>query len=308
MLNTMTSAVLRAILTVWLVITFTFVMLRISGDPMTSLLGVETPPQVIEMLRQQWGLDRPVTEQYFAYIGRMLTGDFGVSLRSGQDALGTVLGKLPATLQLMAAALVLALVVGVPLGIVAARYRGGIVDRTVIGLAVLTHSVPTFLTGILLIQLFAVKLRILPSGGGSTLAHLVMPTLVIGLYNAGVIARFVRSSALEVMGQRYILAARARRVSEWGLIVRHVMPNAALPLLTLLGFLLGGMIGGSAVVEAVYAWPGVGLLLISSVASRDVAVVQAIVILITIAMVSANLLVDFLQTLADPRLRYSNRS
>lgn len=209
MLNTMTSAVLRAILTVWLVITFTFVMLRISGDPMTSLLGVETPPQVIEMLRQQWGLDRPVTEQYFAYIGRMLTGDFGVSLRSGQDALGTVLGKLPATLQLMAAALALALVVGVPLGIVAARYRGGIVDRTVIGLAVLTHSVPTFLTGILLIQLFAVKLRILPSGGGSTLAHLVMPTLVIGLYNAGVIARFVRSSALEVMGQRYILAARA---------------------------------------------------------------------------------------------------
>ncbi|QHQ19291.1 ABC transporter permease subunit [Pectobacterium brasiliense] len=308
MLNTLFGSALRALLTVFLAVTFTFVMLRISGDPMTSLLGVETPPQVIDILRQQWGLDRPVTEQYFTYLGRIMTGDFGTSLRSGQDALAMIMEKLPATLRLMAASLVLALAVGIPLGIVAAHYHGRIVDRTVIGLAVLTHSIPTFLTGILLIQLFAVQLRILPSGGGATLAHMVMPALAIGLYNAGVIARFVRSSVLEVIGQRYILAARAKRVSEWGLIVRHVMPNAALPLLTLFGFLLGGMIGGSAVIEAVFAWPGVGLLLINSVAARDVAVVQAIVILITVAMVSANLFVDFLHVMIDPRLRHSQRS
>lgn len=308
MLNTLFGSALRALLTVFLAVTFTFVMLRISGDPMTSLLGVETPPQVIDILRQQWGLDRPVTEQYFTYLGRIVTGDFGTSLRSGQDALAMIMEKLPATLRLMAASLVLALAVGIPLGIVAAYYHGRVVDRTVIGLAVLTHSIPTFLTGILLIQLFAVQLRILPSGGGATLAHMVMPALAIGLYNAGVIARFVRSSVLEVIGQRYILAARAKRVSEWGLIVRHVMPNAALPLLTLFGFLLGGMIGGSAVIEAVFAWPGVGLLLINSVAARDVAVVQAIVILITVAMVSANLFVDFLHVMIDPRLRHSQRS
>ncbi|MFJ5386360.1 ABC transporter permease [Pectobacterium sp. CHL-2024] len=308
MLNTLFGSTLRALLTVFLAVTFTFIMLRISGDPMTSLLGVETPPQVIDILRQQWGLDRPVTEQYFTYLGRIVTGDFGTSLRSGQDALAMIMEKLPATLRLMAASLVLALAVGIPLGIVAAHYHGRIVDRTVIGLAVLTHSIPTFLTGILLIQLFAVQLRILPSGGGATLAHMVMPALAIGLYNAGVIARFVRSSVLEVIGQRYILAARAKRVSEWGLIVRHVMPNAALPLLTLFGFLLGGMIGGSAVIEAVFAWPGVGLLLINSVAARDVAVVQAIVILITVAMVSANLFVDFLHVMIDPRLRHSQRS
>lgn len=308
MLNTLFGSALRALLTVFLAVIFTFVMLRISGDPMTSLLGVETPPQVIDILRQQWGLDRPVTEQYFTYLGRIVTGDFGTSLRSGQDALAMIMEKLPATLRLMAASLVLALAVGIPLGIVAAHYHGRIVDRTVIGLAVLTHSIPTFLTGILLIQLFAVQLRILPSGGGATLAHMVMPALAIGLYNAGVIARFVRSSVLEVIGQRYILAARAKRVSEWGLIVRHVMPNAALPLLTLFGFLLGGMIGGSAVIEAVFAWPGVGLLLINSVAARDVAVVQAIVILITVAMVSANLFVDFLHVMIDLRLRHSQRS
>ncbi|MEI7309123.1 ABC transporter permease [Pectobacterium carotovorum] len=308
MLNTLLGSALRALLTVFLAVTFTFVMLRISGDPMTSLLGVETPPQVIDILRQQWGLDRPVTEQYFTYLGRIVTGDFGTSLRSGQDALAMIMEKIPATLRLMAASLLLALAVGIPLGIVAAHYHGRIVDRTVIGLAVLTHSIPTFLTGILLIQLFAVQLRVLPSGGGATLAHMVMPALAIGLYNAGVIARFVRSSVLEVIGQRYILAARAKRVSEWGLIVRHVMPNAALPLLTLFGFLLGGMIGGSAVIEAVFAWPGVGLLLINSVAARDVAVVQAIVILITVAMVSANLFVDFLHAMIDPRLRHSQRS
>ncbi|WP_321936322.1 ABC transporter permease [Paraburkholderia sp. J8-2] len=308
MLKTMLGALLRAILTVLLVVTFTFVMLRISGDPLHSLLPIETPPQVVDMLRHEWGFDRPLSEQYFTYLGRVLTGNFGTSLLSGQNALSLIMEKVPATLQLMGAALLLALVVGIPLGIIAARYRGGFVDRSVIGLAVLTHSVPTFLTGILLIQLFAVKLRILPSGGGSTPAYIVMPALVIGLYNAGVIARFVRSSALEVIGQRYILAARARRVSEWTLIVRHVMPNAALPLLTLLGFLLGGLIGGSAVIEAVYAWPGVGNLLIDSVNSRDVAVVQAIVILITIAMVSANLIVDFLHAMADPRLRHSGHS
>ncbi|MCU1798590.1 ABC transporter permease [Pectobacterium polaris] len=308
MLNTLFGSALRALVTVFLAVTFTFVMLRISGDPMTSLLGVETPPQVIDILRQQWGLDRPVSEQYFTYLGRIVTGDFGTSLRSGQDALAMIMEKIPATLRLMAASLVLALAVGIPLGIVAAQYRGGVIDRAVIGLAVLTHSIPTFLTGILLIQLFAVQLRILPSGGGATLAHMVMPALAIGLYNAGVIARFVRSSVLEVIGQRYILAARAKRVSEWGLIVGHVMPNAALPLLTLFGFLLGGMIGGSAVIEAVFAWPGVGLLLINSVAARDVAVVQAIVILITVAMVSANLFVDFLHVMIDPRLRHSQRS
>ncbi|MDE8757218.1 ABC transporter permease [Pectobacterium polaris] len=308
MLNTLFGSALRAVVTVFLAVTFTFVMLRISGDPMTSLLGVETPPQVIDILRQQWGLDRPVSEQYFTYLGRIVTGDFGTSLRSGQDALAMIMEKIPATLRLMAASLVLALAVGIPLGVVAAHYRGGVIDRAVIGLAVLTHSIPTFLTGILLIQLFAVQLRILPSGGGATLAHMVMPALAIGLYNAGVIARFVRSSVLEVIGLRYILAARAKRVSEWGLIVRHVMPNAALPLLTLFGFLLGGMIGGSAVIEAVFAWPGVGLLLINSVAARDVAVVQAIVILITVAMVSANLFVDFLHVMIDPRLRHSQRS
>ncbi|ASW10305.1 ABC transporter permease [Rhizobium sp. 11515TR] len=304
MLQSILRAFLRALVTLFLAMTFAFVILRVSGDPLHSLLPIETPPEVVALMRQQWGLDQPLYIQYFAYLGHLLRGDFGTSLLNGQDALALVLSKVPATLELMGAALVLAFGAGVPFGILAARNRGGLIDRFVMALAVLMHSLPNFLIAILLIQLFAVSLRILPSGGGSTMAHLVMPVLVIGLYNAGIIARFVRSSVLEVLGQRFILAARAKRIGESALLWRHVMPNAALPLLTMLGFLVGGMIGGAAVVESVYAWPGVGRFLVSSVAQRDLNIVQTIVLLITATMVTANLLIDCLYILADPRLRH----
>ncbi len=304
MLQSILRAFLRALVTLFLAMTFTFVILRVSGDPLHSLLPIETPPEVVALMRQQWGLDQPLYIQYFAYLGHLLRGDFGTSLLNGQDALTLVLSKVPATLELMGAALVLAFGAGVPFGILAARNRGGLIDRFVMALAVLMHSLPNFLIAILLIQLFAVSLRILPSGGGSTMAHLVMPVLVIGLYNAGIIARFVRSSVLEVLGQRFILAARAKRIGESALLWRHIMPNAALPLLTMLGFLVGGMIGGAAVVESVYAWPGVGRFLVSSVAQRDLNIVQTIVLLITATMVTANLLIDCLYILADPRLRH----
>jgi len=304
MLQSILRAFLRALVTLFLAMTFTFVILRVSGDPLHSLLPIETPPEVVALMRQQWGLDQPLYIQYFAYLGHLLRGDFGTSLLNGQDALALVMSKVPATLELMGAALILAFGAGVPLGILAARNRGGLVDRFVMALAVLMHSLPNFLIAILLIQLFAVSLRILPSGGGSTMAHLVMPVLVIGLYNAGIIARFVRSSVLEVLGQRYILAARAKRIGERALLWRHIMPNAALPLLTMLGFLVGGMIGGAAVVESVYAWPGVGRFLVSSVAQRDLNIVQTIVLLITATMVAANLMIDCFYILADPRLRH----
>ena len=304
MFQAVIRALLRALVTLFLAVTFTFIILRVSGDPLHSLLPVETPPEVVALMRQQWGLDQPLYIQYFSYLGHLLRGDFGTSLVNGQNALTLVFSKVPATLELMGAALAVAFGAGVPLGILAAQNRGSLLDRFVMALAVLMHSLPNFLIAILLIQLFAVSLRLLPSGGGSTAAHLVMPVLVIGLYNAGIIARFVRSSTLEVLGQRYILAARAKRIGERAVLWQHVMPNAALPLLTMLGFLIGGMIGGAAVVETVYAWPGVGRFLVSSVAQRDLNVVQTIVILVTATMVSANLLIDFLYILADPRLRH----
>lgn len=294
----------RALVTLLLSITFAFIILRLDGDPLSAIMPLDTPPAALEVLRQQWGLDQPIHIQFFTYISRLLQGDFGTSLENGQPALTLVMQKVPATLQLMAIAMVVGLVVGVPLGVVAAQNRGKLADRLVMALAVLTHSIPSFLIAILLTLLFAIHLRILPSTGSGTPAHLVMPGLVIGLSMAGVVARFVRSSTLEVLGQRYILAARAKRLEAHEILTRHVAPNAALPLLTLLGFMIGGMIGGAAIVETVYAWPGVGRYMVAAVAKKDVAVVQTVVILVTTTMVLANLAIDFLAILVDPRLRH----
>lgn len=295
--------VLRALITLLLSVGFAFVILRLDGDPLRAIMPLETPPEALELLSKKWGLDQPIHVQFLSYISNLLQGDFGSSLENGQSALHLVMQKVPATLQLMSVAMVIGLAIGVPLGVLAAQNRGKFIDRMVMALAVLTHSIPSFLIAILLTLLLAVQLRLLPSTGGETPAHLVMPGLVIGLSMAGVVARFVRSSTLEVLGQRYILAARAKRLENGAILARHVAPNAALPLLTLLGFMIGGMIGGAAIVETVYAWPGVGRYMVAAVAKKDVAVVQTVVILVTTTMVLANLTIDFLTIMLDPRLR-----
>jgi peptide/nickel transport system permease protein len=296
-------AVLRAFVTVLLTLTFTFVVLRTSGDPVLALLPLESSVEVIERTRAEWGLDRPLPLQFASYVGNLASGDFGRSLNDGRQALGVVLEKVPPTLLLMATSLVIALIVGTALGLVAAAWRGRAIDRVTMAFAVLVHSMPGFLLAILLVLLFAVVLGLVPSGGGDSLRHLILPAGVIGLSAAGVIARFVRSSTLEVLAQQYIQVARIKPLPRWYFVLFHVLPNASLPLLTVLGFLLGGMIGGAAVIESVFAWPGVGRFLVHAVARRDLAVVQTIVILVSTMMVIANLLTDILYTLVDPRLR-----
>lgn len=304
-LHFLTKTVLRAVTTLIIAVSFTFVMLRISGDPVTAALGIDIPPEVADLFRKQWGLDRPLNEQFMIYLSNLLHGNFGYSFRTQQSALHLVMQKVPATLALMGSALSISLVIGVSLGVVAARGRGRWPDRLVMSSAVLVHSLPTFLTAIIAIQLFAVVLHLTPSGGGGNFSHLVLPAAVIGLYNAGAIARFTRSSVLEVLNQPYILAARARRVSSWRLIFLHLLPNAALPLLTLLGFLVGGMIGGSMVIETVFAWPGVGNFMVTAVETRDLAVVQTIILLVTFCVIISNLTVDLLYLAFDPRMRNS---
>jgi peptide/nickel transport system permease protein len=303
MIRSISIAILRAVVTVLLTVTFTFIVLRVSGDPVLALLPLESSVEVIERTRAEWGLDRPLPLQFVSYIGNLLHGDFGRSLNDGRDALIVVLEKVPATLMLMATSFVIAVIVGTLFGLLAAVWRGHAIDRAIMAFAVLVHSMPSFLLAILLVLLLAVSLGLLPSGGGQTLRHLVLPTCVIGFSAAGVIARFVRSSTLEVLSQSYIQVARIKPLPKWYFVMFHVLPNASLPLLTVLGFLLGGMIGGAAVVESVFAWPGVGRFLVFAVARRDLAVVQTIVILISIMMVIANLLTDILYSVADPRLR-----
>jgi len=297
----------RALLTVLLCVTFVFVVLRLSGDPAETLLPDNTPPATVDEYRARWGLDRPLPEQYVLYLAAVARGDFGRSFGDNRDALEVVLERVPATLLLGGATFLLALAIGIPLGILAAIRRNTAVDRAVMGFAVFGFSTPNFFLGILLILLFTMQLRWLPSSGSETWQHMVMPVFTLGTAAAGTLARFTRTAMLEVMGQPFLRTARGKGATEAIAIRRHALPNAAIPVVTVIGFQLGGLIGGALVTETVFAWPGVGRLLVAAVSGRDLAVVQAIVLLVAATMVTANYLVDLAYGLLDPRIRDARR-
>ncbi|MEL6062147.1 MULTISPECIES: ABC transporter permease subunit [unclassified Methylobacterium] len=293
----------RAALTILLVVTFAFVGLRLSGDPALLIMGDDAPPDAVAAFRASWGLDAPLWQQYVTYGAAVARGDLGLSMRDGRPAVALVTERVPATLALTLPALALKLVLGLSAGIAAALYRRRFVDRVVTTLAVLGFAVPSFVLGLILVLVFAVELRWLPSGGHGTWRHAVLPVLTLGLGGAAAFARLTRSAMLDVLGQPYIRAARARGLP-WGRIICcHALPNAAIPLVTLGGFSVGSLLAGSVLVESVFSWPGVGRLLVMSVASRDLAVVQGILLLTATTMVTANLIVDLLYGLLDPRLR-----
>ncbi|GLS36554.1 ABC transporter permease [Mesorhizobium tianshanense] len=293
---------LRALLTLILVVTFVFLMLRLAGDPIKMLLPEDTPASVVEQYRARWGMDAPIYVQYIRYVASVLHGDFGMSFRDGRPALQAVTERIPATLTLGFAGLAVALLVGLPAGIAAAVMRNSIVDRSVISFAVVGHSVPTFFFGILLIMLFSMSLRWLPSSGSATWAHLVMPALTIGLWNAATLARFTRASMLDVLSQAYMKTVLANGLPSSWRILRYALPNAAIPIVTMLGLIVGQLLSGAVIVETVFAWPGIGRLTVTAVAGREVAVVQTIVFLSALAMVMANLLVDLIYGWLDPRI------
>ncbi len=302
-----TTKLLRGLLTVLLVLTFVFVVLRLSGDPIDAMLGDEADAEMIDYYRALYGLDRPIWEQYLRYFHGIYSGDLGISYRDDRDALEVVVERIPKTLQLGAAAFLFSVLLGVPLGIAAALHRNSAIDRFTMGFAVLGFSLPNFFLGILLILLFTMNLRWLPSSGSTTWLHMIMPVITLGTAGAGQLARFARSSMLEVLSKPYMRAATAKGVARWRRIAWHALPNAAIPIVTILGFRLGDMIAGSVVTETVFAWPGVGRLLVTSVSARDLAIVQTIIILVATTMVVANLLVDLLYGWLDPRLRVAPR-
>lgn len=297
------GAVLRCALTLLLAVTFVFVVLRLSGDPARIMLPDDTPLPVIEAYRARWGLDKPLPEQFLLYLRGILHGDLGFSFRDNRAALEVVLEHVPPTLVLGGTALGIMLVIGIPCGILAALRRGTAVDRLTMAFTIFGHSMPNFFLGILLIILFSLTLQVLPSAGNATWRHLVMPALTLGTAGAGAIARFTRSSMLEVLRQPYMRTARAKGLPVWRRIAWHALPNAAIPIVTIVGLRVGALIGGAIVTEQVFGWPGVGLLLVNSVSQRDLAVVQTIVLLVSFTMVAVNLLIDLLYGWIDPRIR-----
>ena len=299
------TRLLRALLTIVLVVTFAFVVLRLSGDPAMLILSVDTPPQAIAAFRHEWGLDQPIWVQYLDYMRHVAVGEFGQSMRDGRPAAAVVWERLPATLALTVPALLIKIGLGIPAGVFAALRRGSWIDRTVMAAAVAGFTVPSFVLGLVLVLVFAVQLGWLPSGGQDSWASPVLPVITLGIGGAAILARFTRSAMIEVLGQPYIMMASAKGVP-WRRVVRgHALPNAAIPTVTIVGFMVGSLLAGAVVVESVFSWPGVGRLLVVAVSNRDLAVVQTILLLVAATMVTANLVVDMLYGLLDPRLRAS---
>ena len=293
----------RAALTVALVVTFAFIVLRLSGDPALIIMSVDAPPEAMAAFRKAWGLDDPIWLQYLHYFTAIGQGELGQSMRDGRPALQLVLERIPATLALTLPALAMKLGIGIPAGIYAALHRDSLIDRAVMVTAVAGFTVPSFVLGLVLVLVFSVQLGWLPSGGQESWRHAILPVLTLGIGGAAVLARFTRSAMLEVLGQPYIRTASAKGVP-WARVVRgHALPNAAIPTVTIVGFMVGSLIAGAVVVESVFSWPGVGRLLVVAVANRDLAVVQCILLLVAITMVSSNLIVDLLYGVMDPRLR-----
>lgn len=293
----------RALLTVLLVVTFAFIVLRMSGDPALMMLSVDAPPEAIAAFRKAWGLDDPIWLQYLRYFQAIGEGELGRSMRDGRPALELVVERIPAALALTVPALLLKVGLGVPAGIYAALHRDSVADRVVMMAAVAGFTVPSFVLGLVLVLIFAVQLGWLPSGGQESWRHAILPVITLGMGGAAVLARFTRSAMLEVLGQPYIRTASAKGVPWRRVVTSHALPNAAIPITTILGFMVGSLIAGAVVVESVFSWPGVGRLLVIAVSNRDLAVVQCILLLVAATMVTANLIVDLLYGLLDPRLR-----
>jgi len=293
----------RALLTIVLVVTFAFIVLRLSGDPAMMIMSPDAPPEALAAFRQAWGLDAPIWLQYLKYFGAILQGELGQSMRDGRPAIQLVAERIPATLTLTLPALALKVGLGIPAGIYAALHRNSMTDRVVMTFAVAGFTVPSFVLGLILVLIFAVQLGWLPSGGAESWRSIILPVIAMGLGGAGALARFTRSAMLEVLGQPYIRTASAKGVP-WGAVVRgHALPNAAIPTVTVVGFMVGSLMAGAVVVESVFSWPGVGRLMVVAVANRDLAVVQCVLLLVSATMVTSNLIVDVMYGVLDPRLR-----
>jgi ABC-type dipeptide/oligopeptide/nickel transport system permease component len=285
------------------VVTLVFVALRLSGDPAATMLPGDATVDELAALRRTLGLDRPLHLQYVAFLGGAVRGDFGESFRHQQPAFGLVLERLPATLELAFAALVLAVVVALPLGILAAVYRGRTADVLAMSFAVVGQATPYFWMGIMLILVVSVELGWLPTSGRGSWAHLILPAITLGTHFAASLARLTRTSLLEVLGQNFVTTARAKGLAEGSVILRHALKNAAVPVVTLIGLQFGTLLGGAVVTETIFAWPGVGRLAVQSIFARDYPVVQAGVLVLALSFVALNLLVDLLYGALDPRIR-----
>jgi ABC-type dipeptide/oligopeptide/nickel transport system permease component len=276
----------------------------IPGDPARAMLGDAASQEDVDALRERLGLNRPLAEQYGAFLGGIVRGDLGTSMRTGQPVVSQIVERMPATIELAAAAMFVAIGVAIPLGIIAAVWRGTVIDHAATTLALTGISIPNFWLGPLLAIVFAIELGWLPVSGRGTMAHLVLPAISLGAALAAILARMTRATLLEELREPYVRAARARGASRVRAVLRHAFRNSLIPVVTLVGLQFGAVLTGAVITETVFSWPGVGRLLVQSIGFRDYPLVQGCILLIAVTYVAMNLITDLLYGVVDPRIRY----
>ena len=304
----MTTFLIRRLLhSIFVVLAITlviFVLVRLTGDPVSIMFQAGEPTkEAIAELRKNLGLDEPVYVQFVLYLKDMFTGNLGTSFRTGESVIAMMQEKMGATLLLAFGGMFVALLIAIPVGIISAVRRGSVADFFGRIFSLLGISFPNFWLGIMLIIIFAVKLRWFPASGYQGLEYLVLPSVALGLILSGILARLVRSSMLEVLNQQYINTARSKGIKEWIVIIKHGLRNALIPTVTFIGLQFGTLLGGTVIIEQVFSWPGIGRMLIDAISQRDFPVIQGSVIILSFLMIFVNLLVDISYGFIDPRIR-----
>jgi peptide/nickel transport system permease protein len=293
----------QALLVLFAVSILSFVLIFLSGDPIAALVPLNARPEDVENIRRQYNLDQPIFVQYFLFIGNAFTGDLGESFRYRTDALALVLGRLPNTFLLAGMSMLFSIIVSIPLGVLAARYKGRWVDRIISFFALFSISMPSFWLGVILILVFAGALRWFPASGSGDWRNLVLPTITISSFAIGLQVRLIRRSVADTLEQQFVVTARSKGLTERMIAWKHVLRNSAIPVVTVMGLQFGALLGGSVVVETVFAWPGVGWLMIQSIEARDLPVIRAAVLILALFIILINLSVDIIYTLLDPRIK-----
>ena len=292
----------RAALVVAGILAVVFFVARLTGDPATMIFGLNVTDEQIQAYRTRMGWDRPLAAQFGQFAWSALRGDFGDSFFFSRSAMGLVLSRLPLTLELAAASILVATAIGLSAGLLAAAFRGSTWDSVIMSAAILGRSVPVFWLALLLIEVFAVLLGVLPVGGKDAPGALVLPAASLGLVNAAEIARLTRSSMVQVLAQDYVRTGHAKGLSPARVVVMHGLRNALVPVATIIGLQLGSLLGGAVITETIFAWPGLGQLTVQAILRRDFPVLQAAVVLVALGFVAINLLLDVLYPVLDPRI------
>jgi peptide/nickel transport system permease protein len=305
MIRYISIRLLFALPALWLILTMVFLLAHIvPGDPVAQMLGEGARAEDLTQLRHALGLDLPLPVQYGRYLSGVLHGNLGESFRFQQPVLKVVAEHFPATLELAAVALLICALIGIPAGVLAAHKRGERTDHTVAVLTLFGLSVPNFALGPVLILLFSVVLGWLPVSGRGGISHLILPSFTLGAALAAILTRMVRTSVIEELSADYVRTARAKGVSESGVLFRHALRNALIPILTILGLQFGSLLAGTIVTESIFSWPGIGRLAVQAIGARDYPLLQGCILLIAVSYVFVNLLTDLVYALVDPRVRF----